>query len=86
MGRSWCPEKADLRGLLNEGVPRRGGTLPEGLGRQLGAGSPDATASCCLHQSKWDPPRVQAAPLCPVQKPFSEESGPFHIHGVCACP
>lgn len=58
--------------------------LPKGLGRHLGARFPNATASCCLHQSKWNPPQVQAPPLCPIQKPISEEPGPFQVHrGVC---
>lgn len=83
-GRSWCPEKAGLCGLLVEGVHRRGGMLPKGLGRHLGARFPDATASCRLHQSKWNPSQVQA-PLCPVQKPISGSQGHFKFTGGCAC-
>lgn len=84
-GRSWCPEKAGLCGLLVEGVHGRGGMLPKGLGQHLGACFPDATASCRLHQSTWNPLQVQAPPLCPVQKPISEEPGLFKLTGGCAC-
>lgn len=80
-GRSWCPEKAGLRGLLVEGVHRRGGCSQRGW------------AGTWEHAFLMPRPHVAftrvsgTLPRCrPLSAPFrspSRSQGHFKLTGVC---